>query len=82
MNKKNSKIDHKKFYTLGEIVREGLIPGIDTIPKASRLVRTDEFSIKILNAVRTPRGLNGVQYQVRGENIIKFLVYLDEQKSQ
>lgn len=74
------KIDGSKIYSLSEIVREGLIPGIDNIVKASRLVKADKKTNKVLNASRVPRGENGVQYKVKGENIIKYLVYLDEQK--
>lgn len=73
-------IKPKHFYSLGEIVREGLIPGIDTIPKASNLVKTDLLTNKILEAVRIARGAKGVQYQVRGSNIIKFLTNLDDEK--
>lgn len=76
---KEKPIDSARFYSLGEIVREGLIPGIDTIPKASRLVQTDKFRSKILKATMVARGANGVQYKVRGENIIKYLTLKDEQ---
>ena len=75
--KKETPIDPKRFYTLGEIVREGIISGIDTIPKASRLVQTDAITNKVLRAQRLPRGEFGVQYKVRGSNIIQFLIQRD-----
>lgn len=78
--KKEKTIDPTKFYSLGEIVRDGLIPGIDTIPKASRLVITDKVRNKILRGVVVPRGRN-VMYKVKGENIIIYLAHKDEQKS-
>lgn len=77
---KNKVIDASKFYTLGEIVREGLIPGIDTVIKASSLIKTDAFTVKVLNGSLVSRGKNGVQYQVKGSNIIKYLALKDEQK--
>lgn len=70
-------IDPKRFYTLGEIVREGLIPGMDTIPKMSRLVYSDLRTNKILNAMIVPRGRN-VSYQIRGSNIINYLTQTDD----
>lgn len=80
MKKNEQTIDPKKFYTLGEIVREGLIPGVTSIPIASRLIATDLKTNKVLRGVRVPRGFAGVQYKVRGSNIIKFLTNLDDEK--
>jgi hypothetical protein len=71
-------IDSKKFYTLGEIVREKLLPNVDTVIKASNLVKTDKMRNKILNAKVVPRGGN-IMYKVKGENIIKYLAQKDEQ---
>lgn len=75
MKTSDKKIDSKKFYTLGEIVREELIPGVDTIPKASALVKNDAFTNKILNGTQVARGANGIQYRVMGKNIINYLVF-------
>lgn len=74
-------INSKKFYTLGEIVRDKLIPGIKTIPMATRLIHSDAVTNKILKGARVARGAFGVQYKVRGENIIKYLAYLDDQRN-
>ena len=74
---KTTPIDPKRFYTLGEIVREGIIPGMDTIPKMSRLVRSDLLFNKVLGAQIVPRGERGVQYKVRGSNIIKYLTQIE-----
>jgi len=71
-------IDPTRFYSLGEIVREELIPGIDTVVKASRLVQTDKMRKGPLRATMVARGANGVQYKVRGENIINYLASKDE----
>ena len=79
--KKVKQIDAKKFYTLGEIVREKLIPGVTNTMIASRLIQTDLKRNKVLNGARVSRGLFGVQYKVQGKNIIKYLVQLDEQKN-
>lgn len=81
MTDKEKTIDPTRFYTLGEIVRDGPIPGVDTVPKASRLVLTDKMRGKILKATMVPRGTNGVMYKVRGENIINYLTMKDEQKN-
>lgn len=73
-------IDPKKFYSLGEIVREELIDGIDTIQKASNLVQTDNMRNKILTATIIAYGEKGVRYRVLGRNIIKYLAFKDDQK--
>lgn len=70
--KTNTVIDPKRFYSLGEIVREGLIPRIDTIPKASRLVQSYQYA-KVFKARMVVRGARGVQWKVRGQNIINYL---------
>lgn len=75
---KDKVIDPERFYTLGEIVREDLIPGVDTIPKASRLVQTDKMRRGPLRATMVARGENGVMYKVLGKNIIIFLAQKDE----
>ena len=66
------KIKNKKLYSLGEIVRGGLIPGIDTIPKASRLVN-GPVTGKILSPIVETRGARGIQYKVLGANIKEYL---------
>lgn len=81
--KKQQKIEPKRFYSLGEVVRLGLIPGVTTIPIASRLVRNDMIlprGQRVLDAVRITRGVKGIQYQVQGSNIIQFLVKLDDEQ--
>lgn len=70
-------IDSKRFYTLGEIVREKLIPGMDSIPKIARLIHTDTYTTKILNGFIVKRGARGIQYKVKGSNIIKYLSSID-----
>ena len=72
---KEKSIDPKRFYTLGEIVREQLIPGVSSVMIASRLVRN-----KRIEGVKVPRGFAGVQYKVQGKAIINFLVILDDEK--
>ncbi len=67
------KIESNQKYTLYEIVKYALIPGIDTMPKAARLIHTDLKKKKILNAVRMTRGEFGIQYKVLGSNITKYL---------
>ena len=71
------KIDPRKFYTLYEIVKEGLIPGIDSTPKAARLMQSDAFTNNVLKAQRVQRGSFGMQYRVKGSNIINFLAQQD-----
>lgn len=66
-------IDKKYDYTLGEIARLKLIPGIDTTPKAVRLVQKDWGTTRILNAKLGAFGTFGTRYFVKGENIIKYL---------
>lgn len=76
----NKKIDPKRFYSLYEIVGLSLIPGVENIPTASRLVKFDKETTKILKAAKVARGLRGVQYKVKGENIIKYLAHMDAEK--
>ena len=69
-------IDPKRFYSLGEIVREDIIPGIDNIAKASRLVKNDMQFNKMLKAQMVFTG-RAVSYKVLGSNIISYLVHRD-----
>jgi hypothetical protein len=73
------KIDEKKGYSLGEIVRYELIPGVDSIAKASRLVK-NPIAGKVLKPKVVTRGSRGVQYRVTGANIEKYLLTQNEQK--
>lgn len=76
MSKRKEKtIDPKRFYTLGEIVRERLIPGVTGVPIASRLVQSGRMV-----GMRVTRGFAGVQYKVKGSSIIQFLVDLEDEK--
>lgn len=75
---KKPKIETDKFYSLGEIVREGLVPGVDTIPKASRLVN-GPMTGKILKAKAVKRGARGIQYKIKGINLLE---YLQHEKAQ
>lgn len=81
MSKKEKTIDPKRFYTLGEIVREGIIPGIDSIPKAARLMRNDLIFRKILNAQIVASPMQAISYKVKGSNIINYLIVIDDQKN-
>lgn len=67
-------IDPTKHYSLGEIVRDGLVPGVKNLRQAKDMVLTDAVTNRYLNASRVPYGDKGVQYKVLGENIIKYLV--------
>lgn len=75
MSKKvrDKRIDPKRFYSLGEIVREQLIPSVDSIAKASRLVRNDLLFNKVLRAQVVATGDRILGYKIRGSNIINFL---------
>lgn len=65
-------IDPAQFYTLYAVVVNRFIPGINNMQKASRIV--DRLGGKV-----EKRGIRGMQYQIKGKNIIK---YLDEVKRQ
>ena len=80
MGVKKPQIDSKRFYTLGEIVREGMIPGIDSVPKASRLVRNDQLFTKILQAQMVTTEGRHISYKVKGSNIIKYLTFQEDQE--
>lgn len=67
-------INGRKFYTCYEIAQLGLIPGIKTPRQAIELAKADKLGDNYLDAVRVPRGENGVQYQIKGSNIIRYLV--------
>lgn len=71
------KIDGNRFYTLYEIVKEGLIPHIRTYTQMLHLAKTDKVTNNYLDAVRVPRGKN-VQYQIKGSRIIQYLVNIEK----
>lgn len=74
MNKQQKvAIDPAASYTLGEIVRNAFIPDIDNIPKAARLMVSDQRGDKILNASLEKRGARGIMYQVQGKNLIRYI---------
>ncbi len=73
---KTKKIDPKHFYSLGEIVREGLIPGVNSVAKMSRIVVNDSRFNKVLRAQFDPVG-RMERYKIRGSNIILYLTQRD-----
>jgi len=66
-------VDPNKNYTLYEIAKEELIPGVTNIVKASNLVRTDKATRNLLDA-EVLFDSNGkiLQYQVLGQKIIEY----------
>ncbi len=72
MKKQKIQIEDDKFYSLGEIVSQKLIRGINTIPKASRLVN-GPIAREILKTRVVKRGARGLQYKVLGANIKEYL---------
>ena len=71
----NPMVDPNKHYTLYEIVREKLIPGVTTIVQASNIVKTDKMTNNWLDASVIHDG-NGkiLMYQIRGEKIMNYIV--------
>lgn len=69
---KKTRINPTKEYSLGEIVRLGLIPGVDSISKASRLIKNRRAK-DVLQAEQLNLGLSGIGYAVRGSNIISYI---------
>lgn len=76
----NNTIKSSRYYSLYEIVKEGLIPGADTYHRIKNIVVADNFTKGPLKAKRVARGLSGVQYKVLGSNIIAYLAMKDDQK--
>lgn len=71
---KSNSIDSKKFYTLYEMVKLNVFPWIKpaTYERYKGIVVTDMMTNKILKATKT-QGARGLQYQIRGSNIINYL---------
>lgn len=67
-------IEPDKYYTLYEILNKNLLPGVTTYAQLIAKVKTDAVTNRHLDAVRVPRGGNGVQYQIKGANLITYLV--------
>ena len=67
------KIDPQKYYSLGEIVREELLPDVDGIAKATRRVHSGDLKAIIV------RNGKGMRYKVLGSEIIR-LRKLNEEK--
>lgn len=74
-------IDPKKLYTFYEIVRDGLIPHIQSYQQMKSFAGADKLTNKYLDAVLVKRGTSGVQYQILGANIIKYLAQVESIKS-
>ncbi len=63
------KVDEGESYTLGEIVRLRFLPGVDTIPKAARLVNKPFPKLK---GQVVPMGA-AIRYKVTGRAILDYL---------
>lgn len=77
MKKQKIKIEDEKFYSLGEIVKQKLIRGVNTIPKASRLVNS-AITREILRPKVIKRGVRGMQYKILGIHIKEYLQHEKE----
>jgi hypothetical protein len=75
-----NQINPRQFYTCYEIARLGLIPHIKNQWQMVRLAKADKLTNNWLDAVRTLRGEKGVQWVIKGSNIIKYLANLDDLK--
>lgn len=66
-------IDPNKKYTLYEIAKDELIPGVTTTVKASNLVRTDKATRNLLDAevIFTDDG-KVLQYRIPGQKLIEY----------
>lgn len=66
-------IDPNKKYTLYEIAKDELIPGVTTTVKASNLVRTDKATRNLLDAevIFTDDG-KVLQYRISGQKLIEY----------
>lgn len=80
VKKEEKTIDANKFYTLYEIVKDGLVPGVLTYSAVKSIIVNDKLFNGPLQAKPVVRGTRGMQYKVKGSNIIKYLVIRNEQK--
>lgn len=79
MKKTKVKIEAGKSYTAYEIVKNNLIPGVNTLGKLKNLMLDDLGSRGPLEPVKVARG-EGVKWLILGKNIIKYLKINDETK--
>lgn len=68
-------IEPRQSYTLYAIVVNRFIPGINNVQKASRIA-------PLLKGEVEKRGSRGMQYKVKGVNIIKYLDEIKRQKAE
>ena len=62
------------------MVKMEIFPWVTNYLQYRNIIANDLALKGPLKAMRVPRGNNGVQYKIRGSNIIKYLVIKDEQK--
>lgn len=71
------KIDPARWYTLTDIVKEGLFPWCDNIATVRKWVLADKNTKNKLKVVIVGEG-KARKYHMRGENIISFLVNVED----
>lgn len=77
MTKKQKGIDPEKWYTISEMVEAQLFPWCKNFATYRRYILDDRKSRNYLKAVILGRGRQKV-YRIKGENIIKFLVQVED----
>ena len=73
---KNQRIDPTRWYTIKSLRDEKLIPWRKSLPGIRQLVLADKGSQNILKTAIQGRGQN-TRYFIRGENLIRFLVAVE-----
>lgn len=74
------KIDPKRWYTLQDIVREGMFTWVSSFWSVRNFVKLDAQGKNVLKANITGTG-RGKKYHFKGENIIKFIKAFEDGKA-
>lgn len=75
MTEPKKHIDPNKIYSLTEIVRDGLMPGVKSYPAVKNRVMDDEAlpqNKRTINAIKVGEG-RGRKYFIQGRNLLKFI---------
>lgn len=70
--KVKNKIKPSEYYSLKDIVQYGMLPWYSSFEYVRKVVRKDYQNRNIMKAIITGEGTNR-KYQIKGENIIKFI---------
>ena len=77
----SKEIDPSKEYTLYHLVKIGVFPWVRGYRKYHQVVMADGLGKNVLKAEKVKRGGRGMQYKIKGENLMRYLHEQDRENT-